>query len=68
MSAGFQTTEELQTQLRADQDSLNRLQKAEPGWRIADRPRGLSNIHRLRNRIAVTEAELNMATGRRGKA
>ena len=64
MSAGFQTTEELQTQLRADQDSLNRLQKAEPGWRIADRPRGLRTIERVRNRIAAIEAELKMAKGR----
>lgn len=66
MSAiAFLTTEELQAQLRADRDSLNRLQDAEPTWRVADRPRGLRTIERVRNRIAAIEAELKMASGRR---
>lgn len=66
MSAiAFLTTEELQAQLRADRDSLNRLQDAEPTWRIADRPRGLRTISQVRARIAAIEAELKMASGRR---
>lgn len=32
--------------------------------RREDRPRGLRNIERVRNRIAAIEAELKMAKGR----
>lgn len=64
MSAEFKTTEELQALLRAERDSLARLQDAEPTWRREDRPRGLRNIERVRNRIAAIEAELKMAKGR----
>jgi len=60
----FKTTEELQALLRAERDSLARLQDAEPTWRREDRPRGLRNIERVRNRIAAIEAELKMAKGR----
>ncbi len=60
----FMTTEELQTQLRADRDSLNRLQDAEPAWCRADRPRGLRTISQVRARITAIEAELKMAKGR----
>ena len=64
MSAEFKTTEELQALLRAERDSLARLQDAEPTWRREDRPRGLRNIQALRERIAAIEAELKMAKGR----
>ena len=64
MSAEFKTTEELHALLRAERDSLARLQDAEPTWRRQDRERGLRNIQALRERIATTEAELKMATGR----
>ena len=64
MTAEFQTTEELRQALRAERDSLARLQDAEPNWRREDRPRGLRNIERVRNRIAAIEAELKMAKGR----
>ena len=60
----FKTTEELQALLRAERDSLARLQGAEPTWRREDRPRGLRTIERVRNRIAAIEAELKMAKGR----
>ena len=64
MSAEFKTTEELQALLRAERDSLARLQDAEPTWHREDRHRGLRNIQALRERIAAIEAELKMATGR----
>ena len=64
MSAEFRTTEELQALWRAEHDSLARLQDAEPTWHREDRPRGLRNIERVRNRIAAIEAELKMAKGR----
>lgn len=64
MTAEFKTTEELQALLRSERDSLKRLQDAEPNWRRQDRERGLRNIQALRERIATTEAELKMATGR----
>ena len=63
----FKTTEELQALLRAERDSLARLQDAEPTWRREDRPRGLRNIERMRSRIASLEAELKMANGGRGR-
>ena len=64
MSAEFKTTEELQALLRAERDSLKRLQDAESNWRRADRERGLRSIAQVRARIAAAEAELKMATGR----
>lgn len=60
----FKTTEELQALLRAERDSLARLQDAEPTWRRADRPRGLRNIQVLRERIDALAAELRMAKGK----
>ena len=64
MSVPFLTTEQLQQALLSERDSLARLQDAEPKWRREDRPRGLRNIERVRNRIAAIEAELKMAKGR----
>lgn len=64
MTAEFKTTEELQALLRSERDSLKRLQDAESNWRRADRERGLRSIAQVRERIATTEAELKMATGR----
>ena len=64
MTAEFKTTEELQALLRSERDSLKRLQDAESNWRRADRERGLRSIAQVRARIAATEAELKMATGR----
>ena len=64
MSAEFKTTEELQALLRAERDSLARLQDAEPKWGREDGLRGLRNIQALRERIAAIEAELKMAKGR----
>lgn len=64
MSAEFKTTEELQALLRAERDSLARLQDAEPTWRSEDRPRGLRNIQALRERIATINTKLKMAKGR----
>ena len=64
MTAEFKTTDELQALLRSERDSLKRLQDAESNWRRADRERGLRSIAQVRARIAATEAELKMATGR----
>ncbi len=64
MSAEFKTTEELQALLRAERDSLARLQDAEPTWRREDRHRGLATIAQVRARIAAAEAELQMAAGK----
>ena len=64
MTAEFKTTDELVADLNSCLDSLRRLQDAEPNWRRPDRERGLRNIQALRERIATTEAELKMATGR----
>ena len=64
MTAEFKTTEELQALLRSERDILKRLQDAESNWRRADRERGLRSIAQVRARIAATEAELKMATGR----
>ena len=64
MTAEFKTTKELQALLRSERDSLKRLQDAESNWRRADRERGLRSIAQVRARIAATEAELKMATGR----
>ena len=64
MTAEFKTTEELQALLRSERDSLKRLQDAESNWRRADRERSLRSIAQVRARIAATEAELKMATGR----
>ena len=64
MTAEFKTTDELVADLNSCRDSLRRLQDAEPNWCRPDRERGLRNIQALRERIATTEAELKMATGR----
>ena len=64
MSAEFKTTEELQALLRAERDSLKRLQDAVPKWRREDGLRGLRTIERVCERIAAIEAELKMANGR----
>lgn len=64
MSAEFKTTEELHALLRAERDSLARLQDAEPKWRREDGLRGLRTIERVCERIAAIEAELKMANGR----
>ena len=64
MTAEFKTTDELVADLNSSRDSLRRLQSAEPTWRRTDRERGLRSIAQVRERIATTEAELKMATGR----
>lgn len=64
MPIPFQTTEELQVNLRGYRESLRMLQTHEPTWRRADRPRGLATIAKVIERINETEAELAMATAR----
>lgn len=64
MATAFQTTEELQTNLRGYRESLRMLQEHEPNWRVADRPRGLATIAKVIEHINETEAELAMAKAR----
>lgn len=64
MPIPFQTTEELQVNLRGYRESLRMLQTHEPNWRRADRSRGLATIAKVIERINETEIELAMATAR----
>lgn len=47
MPIPFQTTEELQVNLRGYRESPRMLQTHEPNWRRADRPRGLATIAKV---------------------